>query len=117
MIYLKTSAKIFFGLSTLEVKSLAYEYAIKNGISVPEKWNETHKASKDWLINFMKRNPTLAIRSPEPTSLGRMISFNKHNVAEFFNNLEDVYEKYKFQCQDVWNIDETGVQLSRSHAK
>lgn len=107
--YLKQSAKIFFGLSTMETKSLAYDYAKANNISVPDKWHTNQKASKDWLIGFLKRNPSLSIRTPEATSLGRMTSFNKHNVSSFFDNLSQVYEKYKFGCQDIWNIDETGI--------
>lgn len=107
--YLKQSAKIFFGLSTMETKSLAYDYAKANKVCVPDNWHTNQKASKDWLIGFLKRNSSLSIRTPEATSLGRMTSFNKHNVSEFFNNLSQVYEKYKFGCQDVWNIDETGV--------
>lgn len=38
-----------------------------------------------------------------------MTSFNRHNVSEFFTNLSQVYKQYKFGCQDIWNIDETGV--------
>jgi len=37
-----------------------------------------------------------------------MTSFNRH-VSEFFTNLSQVYKQYKFGCQDIWNIDETGV--------
>ena len=70
--YIKHSAKIFYGLTTTDVKSLAYDYGNANNISLPIKWHENKSASKDWLISFMKRNPTLAIRTPEKTSLGRM---------------------------------------------
>lgn len=65
----------------------------------------------------MKRNPMLSIRTPEPTSLSRMTSFNRHNVSEFFNNLGKLYEKYKFGSQDVWNIDETGVTTVQKSSK
>jgi len=84
---------------------------------VPQNWDEAKKASKDWLLSFMKRNPMLSIRTPEPTSLSRMTSFNRHNVSEFFNNLGELYEKYKFGSQDVWNIDETGVTTVQKPSK
>lgn len=70
--YLKKSAKIFFGLSTMETKSLAYDYAKANNVSMPDNWHTNQKASKDWLIGFLKRNSSLSIRTPEATSLGRM---------------------------------------------
>lgn len=59
---------------------------------------------------FFKRhlNSNLSLRSPVPTSLGRIISFNKHNVDEFFDNLQSLYKKCKFDGNSVWNVDETG---------
>lgn len=107
--YIKHSSKIFFGLSTTDVKSLAFEYAKENQILMPSNWYENKKSTKDWLLGFLKRNSYLSLRKPEPTSLSRMTSFNKHNVTEFFNNLGGLYDKYGFRCHQVWNLDETGV--------
>lgn len=102
--YLKQSAKIFFGLSTMDTRLLAYEYSKANDVCMPDNWHTNQKASKDWLIGFLKRNSSLSIRTPEATSLGRMTSFNKHNVSEFFNNLSQIYEQYKFGCVKISGI-------------
>lgn len=51
----------------------------------------------------------MSIRTPEATSLSRATSFNKHNIAAFFDKLGTINEKYKFQAHDVYNIDETGI--------
>ncbi|XP_045463203.1 MFS-type transporter clz9-like [Harmonia axyridis] len=66
-------------------------------------------AGNDWFTNFMKRNPKLAIRSPEATSLSRATSFNRTNVQNFFEKYRSVLERYSFPPSRIWNVDETGI--------
>lgn len=81
----------------MQTKSLAYDYAKASNICVPDTWHTNQNLSKDWLIGFLKINPSLSIRTPEATNLGRMTIFNKY-VSEFFSKLSQVYEKYEFGC-------------------
>ncbi|XP_014831133.1 PREDICTED: uncharacterized protein LOC106909301 [Poecilia mexicana] len=74
-------------------------------------------AGPDWFTFFMKRNPSLSIRSPEATSLTRATSFNRQNVERFFNSLGQVIERYKFDGSDIWNVDETGVTTVQSQVR
>lgn len=67
--YIKQSSKIFFGLPTTDVKSLAFENARENQILMPSNWYENKKATKDWLLGFLKRNSNLSLRKQSPLAL------------------------------------------------
>uniref|UniRef100_A0A2H1VA32 SFRICE_041261 n=1 Tax=Spodoptera frugiperda TaxID=7108 RepID=A0A2H1VA32_SPOFR len=115
--YLIECSGVYFGLSPLEVRKLAYELAVKNGKTFPEKWHESQMAGKEWLTGFMKRHPSLSLRTPQATSLSRASSFNEHNVSKFFDNLAEVMDRYKFEPKDIWNMDETGVTTVQRPSK
>ena len=98
----------FHGIGPVKVRELAYEFAKRNQISkMPEKWDETQRAGADWLKGFMERN-RLSCRKPEATSLGRSTAFNKTTVSKFFDNISDVYSRYGFTRQSIYNLDESG---------
>lgn len=105
---LKTSAKMCHGLTTKQVRELAYQYAVRLNRTIPSSWEENNKASLDWLKGFSKKQDSLSVRKPENTSLVRTTSFNRHNVQNFFENLEKCYFKLNFSPNMIWNLDETG---------
>ena len=106
--YLKEASEVFFGLRPREVRSLAYECAMHHNITVPNSWIENKTAGVEWFRSLRKRR-RLSIRVPEATSLGRASGFNRSNVGEFFKKLGEVMDKYKFEREDIWNADETGL--------
>ncbi|KAJ8951920.1 hypothetical protein NQ314_007628 [Rhamnusium bicolor] len=57
-------------LTSKDVRSIAYQLAVKNGIRHPFS-EQTKLARKDWLTGFHKRHPELSLRSPEATSAAR----------------------------------------------
>ena len=71
-------------------------------------------AGADWFAGFIKRNPNIAVRSPEST---RATSFNRHNVESFFMKLAQVMDRHKLQAGDIWNMDETGVTTVQKPSK
>jgi len=107
--YLIHAAHIHYGLTKKQVKTLAYQFAKANKKNIPNTWSQHELASEDWYKGFVHRNSGLSLRKPEATSLSRATSFNKKNVDEFFQKLKNIYEKYNFAPQSVYNIDETGV--------
>ncbi|KAB0789965.1 hypothetical protein PPYR_15751, partial [Photinus pyralis] len=65
----------------------------------------------------MKRNPIVALRKPEATSVNRITAFNKKEVQRFFDNLEDVQRKYNFKPHRIFNTDETGITTVQAPRK
>lgn len=107
--YLKQSASMHYGLSTIESRKLAYNYASVNNITHPDSWGENKMAGVDWLKYFLKRNGDISLRKPQATSIARSTAFNKYNVNLFFDKLEDVMRRFEFPPQNIFNMDETGV--------
>lgn len=58
---------------------------------------------------FLKRNPRVSVRKSESLSINRIQGFNKEEVDRFFENLEEVTDKHKFQSHQIFNMDETGI--------
>ncbi|XP_035280508.1 tigger transposable element-derived protein 1 [Anguilla anguilla] len=104
--YLKEVSGMHYGLSSKEVRKLAFQLAKQNQLKYPEAWNVKEMAGKDWFSSFLKRNPLFPIRRPQPT---RAMGFNRENVSNFFQNLGTVLERECLEAKDVWNVDETGV--------
>lgn len=107
--YLTRCADIYFGLTKKAVMKLAYELTFKYNLSRPRTWNDNEMAGEEWFRMFMKRNPELSVRAAQATSLSRATSFNKHNVDAFYDNLATVMDRYKFEPQNIYNADETGI--------
>jgi hypothetical protein len=57
----------FFGLTTIDIKRIAFQLAIRNNLRHPFS-TEEGKAGKKWLRNFLGRHPTLSLRKPQPVA-------------------------------------------------
>jgi len=112
--YILRASDIYFDLSPKEIRTLAYQLAFENSLNIPQSWTKNKLAGSDWFSSFLKRHPTLSIRTPEPTSLARVSSFNRTNVNSFFDNLSTIMSRHFFQAHEIWNMDETGVTTVQS---
>ncbi|XP_065652823.1 uncharacterized protein LOC136080140 [Hydra vulgaris] len=100
--YLLIASKMNYGLST--------KYAHHHG----------SKIKLQALIGckvFVKRQPELSLRTPEATSFARSTAFNKHTVREFFQNLKTVRNRYKYNPNCIYNVDETGLTTVQKPVK
>lgn len=106
--YIKQSDDLYYGLTIQNLQKLIYEYAEVN--KVTHRFNiSTKLAGRDWVYGFLKRFPQLKLRQPVPTSIARAMGFNKTQVTTFYNNLQSLYNKYKFVPSRIYNMDESGV--------
>lgn len=114
--YILKLEEMFFGLSYTDLRKLAYELADKKHIS--HRFNqETKMAGKKWLYSFLDRNQDLSLRSPEPTSFGRAVGFNRGRVMQFFDLLEDLCKRHGFNGSLIFNADETGMKTVHKPSK
>ncbi|XP_017050351.1 uncharacterized protein LOC108094321 [Drosophila ficusphila] len=70
--YIKKCCDHYYGLSIVEMRQLAYQYANKIGTHYPLTWNVNGMSGRDWYYGFMRRHPQLTLRTPEQTSLNRV---------------------------------------------
>lgn len=104
------------GLSINKCHELAFEFAHQNDVEIPENWTKEKRAGKEWFLTFRKRH-NLSNRVAEARSLARATAFNRHTVGQFYDNLLTVMDKYKFEPQDIYNLDETGCTTVQNPSK
>ena len=84
--HIKLLSNMFYELSTNKCRRLAFEFAIKNNITIPDNWEKNKIAGIDWFLSF-KFKYGLFVRKPEATSLARATACNCHTVGKFFDQL------------------------------
>lgn len=97
------NSAVCYGLSKLQARKLVYDYAVSIGKTLPENWRINNVTSKDWVRGFLSRNSQLSLGTPE----ARHVPPLSTNIGEFFNNLKNVFERYKFGPESIYNVDKT----------
>ena len=105
--YLIVAQKLNHGLTPRDTRKFAYRFAKANQIEVPLRWKVKEEAGPDWFSLFIKRNSILSIRKPERTSQARAAAVNHPVIDKFYDDLFELYVKYKFPPEKIFNCDET----------
>ncbi|CAH2011768.1 unnamed protein product [Acanthoscelides obtectus] len=103
----------YFGLRASDVRRLAFQLVIRNGLKHPFSCRSA-AAGKKWLKSFMSRHPKLSFRKPQGISAARVKGFTKENVQAFFNILGSVLPKVGFNPAAIYNVDETGKEATQA---
>ena len=103
-------AKMFYGLPKDTFRKMVYQYAVAcKKQNIPNVWEETQSATRDWYYAFMDRHPQLVLKEPEGMSISRIVAFNKVNVDKFFDMFTSAMEKYQFTPDRIYNLDESAL--------
>ena len=99
-----------FPFSDDKLCQLAYELAVKTkrkGFSPTKKM-----AGRKWLHGYLRRKPNLCRKNSQNISAARAIGANPVQIEKFFELLVQWVCKWKieFLPNNIWNIDESGVQ-------
>lgn len=116
-LYLKEQEIQLAGLTTMELRELAYQMAEKNGIIHPFKHGI---AGEDWMRGFLRRSATLSLRKPQATSVARAMCFNKVLLGNYFDLLYTrltlgtgtANTELRYPPGRRFNLDETGFSIN-----
>ena len=69
------------------------------------------KVSKHWVHRFQARHPELKLEWTTGLEHCRAQTMNPTAVAGFYDNLKDILDKYDILEENIYNMDEKGIQL------
>ena len=69
------------------------------------------KVSERWVHRFRARHPELKLKWTTGLEHCRAQSLNPTAVAGFYDNLKDILDKYDIPEENIYNMDEKGIQL------
>ncbi|KAJ6638931.1 hypothetical protein Bhyg_11669 [Pseudolycoriella hygida] len=55
-VFVRETSDFYNGMSSKDVRILAFVYGVCNQVDLPVGWRESHQASFDWCLGFIKRN-------------------------------------------------------------
>ena len=98
---------MLYGLSTVDIRRLAYEFAEKLGVKHRFR-HESKMAGKEWLRGFLTSHPELSIRKPEGTSMARAVGFNRAQLTRFFDLYKELARETFLVGRKAWRVKRPG---------
>jgi len=108
--HVKNLASVGFPCTRDDIRTLAYEYALRVGIKGFS--DKKKRARYYWFQGFMQRFPELGVKSAENLSVPRAMSMNPTQVSQWFTMYEATLNRLAIRdCPNhIWKFDETGCQ-------
>ena len=105
--HLLQASSMGLGKTRRDVKSIVGSFVESKGIL------KGSAVSNGWWEKFLKRNPSLSLRSGDSTAEVRMDAMTVENMKVYFDLLREVYDKFDFENhpEAIYNMDETVVPL------
>lgn len=105
--HLLQAADIGYRKTREDIKCIVEEYLRRKGTL------KGTTISNGWWEKFLRRNPTLRLRSGDSTAHVRMNAINAENMRSYYDLLKSVYVEHGFDShpEAIYNMDETGVPL------
>ena len=67
-----------------------------------------------WFFWFKQRHPHLVMRMPQGLEVARAKAMNPSVCHGFYKNLLQLYNKFAYPPSNIWNVDESGCNASKS---
>jgi Tc5 transposase DNA-binding domain/helix-turn-helix, Psq domain len=68
---------------------------------------------QNWVDRFLDRHPDVKRKVTQPLEACRAKALNRHNVDDFFDKLIDIITHHDIPPENIYNMDEKGVQLGQ----
>ena len=87
---LRKCSNLAYGIENEDARKLAFEFATKINVKVPETWVKYQMAGKDWMRNFLLRQKMYNTQyNPQENTF-----FTNSSTDIFFNNLQQILRVY-----------------------
>lgn len=116
--YIKTLAKLQYGLDGDDIRKFVYLIAQKNNKNIPKTWLENELADAEWLAGFVKRHPSTPLEKSTASSTTSNSSQPKMDFNVIPNNLNDSISLYLFtQIYHLMKVTNAAAEKSSNENK
>ena len=106
---IKVMFQVGFSPNVTEILEIVAAFIKNRGLIVPT--FRDNRPGNDWLQGFLKRT-NLSLKKAEMMSVARKsVTSNPFVIYDFYDKLEELYKKYSFKANQIWNCGESGFPI------